>query len=61
MVADEAMLVARGHLTVRGDDVAVTADPGEAVYLPLGWAVAMTVHEEGAELVYVTYPHWKTA
>ena len=61
VVADEAMLVARGRLTVRGGDVEVTADPGEVVYLPSGAAVAITAHEEGAEIVYVTYPHWKSA
>lgn len=61
VVADEAMFVTRGRLTVRSDGSEVTADPGEVVYLPRGVAVVITAHEAGAEIFYVTYPHWKTA
>ncbi len=61
VVADEAMTVTKGRLTVRGDGGEVIAGPGEVVYPPRGAAVAITSHAEGAEIVYVTYPHWKTA
>lgn len=47
VVADEAMVVTRGRLTVRSDDGEVTADSGEVVYLPRGAAVVSTAHEEG--------------
>lgn len=61
VVAGEAMVVTRGRLTVRSDNAEIPANPGEVVYLPLGAAVVITANEEGAELVYATYPHWKTA
>lgn len=60
-VTDEAIVVTSGRLTVHSDDGEVTADPGEVVYLPRGTAVVITAHGEGAEIIYVTYPHWKTA
>lgn len=61
VVADEAMTVTEGRVTVRGDGGEVSAGPGEVVYLPRGAAVAITSHAEGADIVDVTYPHWKTA
>jgi ethanolamine utilization protein EutQ (cupin superfamily) len=61
VVADEAMVVTKGRLTVRSDDGEAAAGPGEVLYLPPGTGVVIAAHEEGAEIFYVTYPHWRTA
>jgi ethanolamine utilization protein EutQ (cupin superfamily) len=57
----DVMIVLEGQLTVSSDAGAVTAGPGEIVYMPEGQAVEIRAHAEGALTAAVTYPHWKTA
>jgi ethanolamine utilization protein EutQ len=59
---DEALIVTRGAFTVTSaDGVETTARPGEVIFLDAGTPVVYSTKDEGAELVYVTYPHWSTA
>ena len=55
------MIVLEGRLTVTSDAGAVTAVPGEIVYMPKGEKVTIRSHDEGAVTAYVTYPHWQEA
>jgi ethanolamine utilization protein EutQ (cupin superfamily) len=49
---DEALIVTRGHCTVRAPGTEVSAGPGEVIYLPAH--VAGTFHTDAdTELVYV--------
>jgi hypothetical protein len=50
----------RDHCHLRGR-VETTARPGEVIFLDAGTPVVYSAKEEGAELVYVTYPHWSEA
>jgi ethanolamine utilization protein EutQ len=56
---DEALIVTRGAFTVAAEDGReTTARAGEIIFLRRGTAVVYSAKDEGAELVYVTYPHW---
>jgi ethanolamine utilization protein EutQ len=56
---DEALVVTRGSFTVAAEDGReTTARAGEIIFLRKGTAVVYSAKDEGAELVYVTYPHW---
>jgi ethanolamine utilization protein EutQ len=56
---DEALIVTKGAFTVAAEDGReTTARAGEIIFLRAGTAVVYSAEDEGAELVYVTYPHW---
>ena len=56
---DEALIVTKGAFTVRSaDGVETTARAGELIFLHAGTSVVYSAPDEGAEIVYVTYPHW---
>ncbi len=61
MAVDDVMIVLEGRLSVSTDASAVTAGPGDIVYMPKGEAVTIRSREEGALTAYVTYPHWRSA
>jgi ethanolamine utilization protein EutQ len=59
---DEALIVTRGAYTVTSaDGVETTARAGEVIFLRKGTPVVYSAKEEGADVVYVTYPHWMQA
>ena len=59
---DEALIVTKGAYTVTSaDGVETTARAGEVIFLRAGTPVVYSAKEEGAEVVYVTYPHWMKA
>jgi ethanolamine utilization protein EutQ len=58
---DEALIVANGALTIRSAGGALTAKPGEVVFLTKGTKVAYEAAEDDTQVVYVTYPHWMDA
>jgi ethanolamine utilization protein EutQ len=59
---DEALIVTNGALMVTSaDGVETTARAGEVIFLRKGARVVYSAKEEGAEVVYVTYPHWMQA
>jgi ethanolamine utilization protein EutQ len=59
---DEALIVTNGAFTVTSaDGVETTARAGEVIFLRVGTPVVYSAKEEGAEVVYVTYPHWAEA
>jgi ethanolamine utilization protein EutQ len=59
---DEALVVTRGAFTVTSaDGIETTARAGEVIFLRAGTPVVYSAKEEGAEVVYVTYPHWADA
>jgi ethanolamine utilization protein EutQ len=59
---DEALIVTRGAYTVTSaDGVEATARAGEVIFLRKGTPVVYSAKEEGADVVYVTYPHWMEA
>jgi ethanolamine utilization protein EutQ len=56
---DEALVVTKGSFTVAAEDGReTTARAGEVIFLRNGTSVVYSAKEEGAELVYVTNPHW---
>jgi ethanolamine utilization protein EutQ len=56
---DEALIVTKGAFTVAAEDgQETTARAGEIIFLRAGTPVVYSAKDEGAELVYVTYPHW---
>jgi ethanolamine utilization protein EutQ len=56
---DEALVVTKGSFTVAAEDGReTTARAGEVIFLRKGTAVVYSAKDEGAEVVYVTYPHW---
>lgn len=61
IVVDDVMIILEGRITVDADAGAVTAGPGEMIYLPKGSKVTIRAHEAGAITAYVTYPHWQEA
>ena len=61
IAVDDVMIVLEGRLTVTSAAGAVSAGPGEIVYMPKGEAVTIRSHEAGAVTAYVTYPHWREA
>jgi ethanolamine utilization protein EutQ len=59
---DEALVVTKGSFTVAAEDGReTTAHAGEVLFLRAGNPVVYSAREEGAEVVYVTYPHWSEA
>jgi ethanolamine utilization protein EutQ len=59
---DEALIVTNGAFTVTSaDGVETTARAGEVIFLRAGTPVVYSAKEEGAVVVYVTYPHWVEA
>jgi ethanolamine utilization protein EutQ len=59
---DEALIVTKGAFTVTSaDGIETTAHVGEVVFLRAGTPVVYSAKDEGAEVVYVTYPHWMEA
>ena len=61
MAVDDTMIVLEGRLTVTVDGSALSAGPGEIIYMPKGATVTIQSHPEGATTAYVTYPHWREA
>jgi ethanolamine utilization protein EutQ len=56
---DEALIVTAGAFTVASKDGRrTTARAGEVIFLRKGTPLVYSAEDEGAELVYVTYPHW---
>jgi ethanolamine utilization protein EutQ len=56
---DETLIVTRGAFTVAAEDGReTTARAGEIIFLRAGTPLVYSAKDEGAELVYVTYPHW---
>jgi ethanolamine utilization protein EutQ len=56
---DEVLIVTKGAFTVRSvDGIERTARAGEVIFLRTGTPVVYSAKEEGADVVYVTYPHW---
>jgi ethanolamine utilization protein EutQ len=59
---DEALIVTRGAFTATSaDGVETTARAGQVIFLRKGTRVVYSANKEGAEVVYVTYPHWTRA
>jgi ethanolamine utilization protein EutQ len=59
---DEALIITKGAFTVTSaDGVETTAHAGEVIFLRAGTPVVYSAKDEGAEVVYVTYPHWTEA
>jgi ethanolamine utilization protein EutQ len=59
---DEALIVTDGAYTVTSaDGTRTTARAGEVIFLDKGTKVVYSAEETGAEVVYVTYPHWMKA
>jgi ethanolamine utilization protein EutQ len=59
---DEALIITKGAFTVTSmDGVETTARAGEVIFLRAGTPVVYSAKEEGAEVVYATYPHWSEA
>jgi ketosteroid isomerase-like protein len=62
VVTYEALIITRGAFTVTSaDGVETTARAGEVIFLRAGTPGVYSAKEEGAEVVYVTYPHWMQA
>ena len=61
LLVDDVMIVLEGRLSVSREAGAVTAGPGEVVYMPKGERVTIRSYEKGAVTAYVTYPHWQEA
>jgi ethanolamine utilization protein EutQ len=59
---DEALIVTKGAFTVTSaDGLKATAEAGELIFLSKGTTVVYSAEDAGAELLYVTYPHWMNA
>jgi ethanolamine utilization protein EutQ len=59
---DEALIVTRGAFSVTSaDGVKTTARAGEVIFLNKDTQVVYSAEREGADVVYVTYPHWMAA
>jgi ethanolamine utilization protein EutQ len=56
---DEALIVTRGAFSVSSaDGRKTTAAAGELIFLDKGTSVTYSAEDSGADVVYVTYPHW---
>jgi ethanolamine utilization protein EutQ len=56
---DEALIITDGSFTVTPTDgPAVTAGPGELIFLKNGTELVYSAGSAGADLVYVSYPAW---
>jgi ethanolamine utilization protein EutQ len=59
---DEALIVTRGSFSVTSaDGDKTTAAAGELIFLTAGTKVVYSAEDAGADVVYVTYPHWMDA
>ena len=59
---DEALVVTRGTYSVRAaDGRETTARAGEVIFLRAGTTLTYVAGLAGAEVVYVSYPHWMAA
>jgi ethanolamine utilization protein EutQ len=59
---DEALIVTRGTFSVTSADGAkTTAEAGEVIFLDKDTKVVYSAERAGADVVYVTYPHWMAA
>jgi ethanolamine utilization protein EutQ len=59
---DEANIVTKGEYTITSaDGIETTARAGEVIFVRAGTPVVFSAKEAGAEVVYVTYPHWMDA
>jgi ketosteroid isomerase-like protein/uncharacterized cupin superfamily protein len=59
---DEALIVTRGAYSVTSaDGVKTTAQAGEVIFLNKDTQVVYSAEDAGADVVYVTYPHWMAA
>ncbi|MDQ3783902.1 MAG: cupin [Actinomycetota bacterium] len=59
---DEALIVTKGRFSVTSSaGEKVTAAIGEVIFLRKDAQVTYSAESDGAELVYVTYPHWMRA
>ena len=59
---DEALIVTRGTYSVTSaDGRKTTAGVGDVIYLEAGTPVRYSAEDQGADVVYVTYPHWMEA
>jgi ethanolamine utilization protein EutQ len=59
---DEALIVTRGAFSVTSaDGLKTTAEVGELIFLSKGTKVVYSAEKTGADVVYVTYPHWMDA
>lgn len=59
---DEALIVTRGAFSVTSaDGLKTTAAVGELIFLSKGTKVVYSAEDTGADVVYVTYPHWMNA
>lgn len=56
---DEVLIVTRGAFSVTSAHGQKTiANEGEVIFLPRNTHLLYTAEESGAEVVYVSYPHW---
>lgn len=56
---DEVLIVTRGAFSVTSaDGQKTTAKEGEVIFLPRNTSLRYSTEESGAEVVYVSYPHW---
>ncbi|MGH3342402.1 MAG: nuclear transport factor 2 family protein [Carbonactinosporaceae bacterium] len=56
---DEVLMVARGAFSVTSaDGQKTTAQEGEVIFLPRNTRLTYSAEDSGAEVVYVSYPHW---
>ena len=59
---DEALIVTRGAYSVTSEDgLKTTARVGEVIFLRKGTKLVYSAEDAGADVVYVTYPHWMRA
>ncbi len=59
---DEILIVTKGVFTVTAaDGHRTTARAGEVIFLRKGTKLTYSADDPGAEVVYVTYPHWMAA
>jgi ethanolamine utilization protein EutQ len=58
---DEVLIVTKGAFTVEADGRRTTAQAGELIVLSKGTKLTYSAEDIGAELIYVTYPHWVSA
>lgn len=56
---DEVLVVTRGAFSVTSaDGQKTTATEGQVIFLPRNTSLVYSAEESGAEVVYVSYPHW---
>jgi ethanolamine utilization protein EutQ len=59
---DEALVVTRGEYSVTSaDGEKTTVGVGGVIFLEQGTEVTYSAGADGADVVYITYPHWMAA